>query len=291
MIDLHMHSTASDGTDTPVQLAEKVKAAGIRIFALTDHDTVIGAEQLMEHLPEGVTFIPGIEFSCRMPSGKCHILGYDCDTAHPAFQDALAQGAALRRAKLETRIAFLREQGMCFPEDELDRLRQIPGVGKPHLGNLMVRYGYAPDKRTAITEVINRCATGSSRIPAETAVKAILASGGIPVWAHPLGGEGEKETGPEQFAKMLDELTGYGLMGLECWYSKYSLELCERLAGAAKKRGLFISGGSDYHGTNKAIPLGALNAERHEVCLEQITLWRAFAERRDHRTERGPCGA
>lgn len=98
MIDLHMHSTASDGTDTPVQLAGNVKAAGIQIFALTDHDTVIGAEQLTEHLPKGVTFIPGIEFSCRMPSGKCHILGYDCDMAHPAFRDALAQGAALRCA-------------------------------------------------------------------------------------------------------------------------------------------------------------------------------------------------
>ncbi len=285
MIDLHMHSTASDGTDTPVQLAGHVKAAGIQIFALTDHDTVIGAEQLTEHLPKGVTFIPGIEFSCRMPSGKCHILGYDCDMAHPAFRDALAQGAALRRAKLETRIEFLRQKGMRFPEDELDSLRQIPGVGKPHLGNLMVRYGYAPDKQTAITEVLNCCATGSSRISAETAVRAILASGGIPVWAHPLGGEGEKEISPEQFSKMLDELTGYGLMGLECWYSKYPPELCERLAGIAKKRGLLISGGSDYHGTNKAIPLGVLNARGCEVCLEQITIWSALAERRDYGTQ------
>lgn len=281
-IDLHMHSTASDGTDTPIQLAEKVKSAGIQVFALTDHDTVIGAEQLTEHLPEGVTFIPGIEFSCRMPSGKCHILGYHCDTEHPAFQDALSQGAALRKAKLEKRIDFLRERGMCFSEDELDRLRQIPGVGKPHLGNLMVRYGYATDKQTAITEVINCYATGSSRIPAETAVKAILASGGIPIWAHPLGGEGEEEISPEQFAKMLDELTGYGLMGLECWYSKYPLDLCERLARAAKKRGLLISGGSDYHGTNKSIPLGALNIEGHTVFLEQITLLRALAGWREH---------
>lgn len=276
-VDLHMHSTASDGTDTPVQLVEKVKAAGIRFFALTDHDTVTGAEQLAECLPTGITFIPGVELSCCMDSGKCHILGYRCDTAHPAFQDALAKGAALRRAKLEKRLNFLREKGMAFPEDELCRLRQIPGAGKPHLGNLMVKYGYAPDLRTAITEVINRCATESSRIPAETAVKAILASGGIPVWAHPLGGEGEREIGPAQFAGMLDELTGYGLMGLECWYSKYPPDRCEHLAGIAKKRGLLISGGSDYHGTNKVIPLGTLNAEGREVSLPQITLLSALA--------------
>ncbi len=277
-IDLHMHSTASDGTDSPAQLAEKVQAAGIQVFALTDHDTVTGAEQLAEHLPEGVTFIPGIEFSCRMVSGKCHILGYRCDMAHSAFQEALVQGTALRRAKFEKRIDRLREKGICFPEDELDRLRQIPGVGKPHLGNLMVRYGYAPDRQTAITEVIDRCATGSSRIAAETAVTAILASGGIPVWAHPLGGEGEKTIGPEQFESMLDELTGYGLMGLECWYSKYPLSLCEKLARVAQQHGLLISGGSDHHGTNKTIPLGTLNADGREISLEQVTLLRALSE-------------
>lgn len=280
-IDLHMHSTASDGTDTPVQLAERVKAAGIQVFALTDHDTITGAERLAECLPAGVTFIPGIEFSCRMDSGKCHILGYRCDTEHAAFRDALTEGAALRRAKLEKRLDFLREKGMTFPEDELYRLRQIPGVGKPHLGNLMVKYGCAPDLRTAITEIINRCATESSRIPAETAVKAILASGGILVWAHPLGGEGEREIDPAQFAEMMDELTGYGLMGLECWYSKYSPDRCERLAGIAKKRGLLVSGGSDYHGTNKAIPLGTLNTEGRQVSLSQITLLDALAGHRE----------
>lgn len=280
-IDLHMHSTASDGTDTPLQLAEKVKALGIRVFALTDHDTITGVEQAAKHLPDGVTFIPGIEFSCRMDTGKCHILGYRCDMAHPAFQNALAQGAALRKAKLEKRIDFLRERGICFPESELDKLRRIPGVGKPHLGNLMVSYGYAPDKQTAITEIIDRCPTGSSRIPAETAVKAILISGGIPVWAHPLGGEGEKEIGPEQFAKMLDELTGCGLMGLECWYSKYSVSLCEKLTGTAREHHLLISAGSDYHGTNKTIPLGTLNADGREVPLEQITLLNILTERGD----------
>lgn len=277
-IDLHMHSTASDGTDSPAQLAEKVKAAGIRVFALTDHDTVTGTEQLAKYLPEGVTFIPGIEFSCRMDSGKCHILGYRCDMTHPALREALAQGAVLRKAKLEKRIDFLREKGMCFPEDELNRLRQIPSVGKPHLGNLMVRYGYAPDRQTAIIEVINRCATGSSRIAAETAVKAILASGGIPVWAHPLGGEGEKAIEPGKFEKMLDELTAYGLMGLECWYSRYPIPLCEKLVRAARQRRLLISGGSDYHGTNKTIPLGTLNADGREISPEQITLLCALTQ-------------
>lgn len=279
-VDLHMHSTASDGTDSPLRLAEKARAAGIGIFALTDHDTVSGAELLREQPPEGMVFIPGIEFSCRMDSGKCHILGYACGAAHPAFQDALAQGAALRRAKLEKRLAFLGEKGIRFPEEELERLRRIPSVGKPHLGNLMVRYGYAPDRQRAITEVLNLCPTESSRIAAKTAVGAILASGGVPVWAHPLGGEGERELGPEQFGRMLEELTGYGLMGMECWYSKYQAALCGRLAETAEARGLLVSGGSDCHGTNKSIPPGRLNAEDLEVPPERLTILGALTGRK-----------
>ncbi len=271
-IDLHMHSAASDGTDTPFQLAEKVKAAGIKVFALTDHDTVAGAEELLKNPPVGVTFLPGIEFSCRMDIGKCHILGYCCDTAHPAFQTALKQGAALREGKLNLRLDFLQKRGVTFPAEELDKLRLLPSVGKPYLGNLMVKYGYAASRNDAIRDVINLCPTSPSRISAETAVKAILASGGIPVWAHPLGGEGEKETGPEQFSAMLDELTGYGIMGLECFYSRYQMSVCERLAAISQEKNLLISGGSDYHGTNKGIALGTLNKDSRIVSMRQLTI-------------------
>lgn len=274
-IDLHMHSTASDGTDSPSLLAEKVKAAGIKVFALTDHDTVSGADELAKKLPDGVTLIPGIEFSCVMPSGKCHILGLNCDTQHPAFQSALNKGADLRKAKLEQRLSFLRECGIHFPDEELELLRSMPSVGKPHLGNLMVKYGFAASKDEAIKDVINQCHTGSSRIEAEIAVKAILASGGIPVWAHPLGGTGEKEVGTEQFMAMLAELMSYGLKGLECWYSIYPTEHCKWLAQTAEEHELLISGGSDYHGTNKTVPPGTLNAGGEEVNAEQITLLEA----------------
>ena len=271
-IDLHIHTIASDGTDNPVQLAEKVKSAGISVFAITDHDTITGAEQLKAQMPDDMFFIPGIEFSCRMASGKCHILGYDCNMTHPAFQSVLCQGAKLRRNKKEQIIYLHSNKGIRFPEDELEKLYQLSSVGKPHLGNLMVKYGYAPDRKTAIEQTINLCFTESSRIQAEIAVKAILASGGIPVWAHPLGGEGEKQVTPEQFSAMLDELTGFGLMGLECFYSKYPLAYCEKLAKFAQAHSLLISGGSDYHGANKSVALGTLNADNQPVSEEQLTI-------------------
>lgn len=279
VIDLHTHSTASDGTDTPLRLAEKIQAIGIHVFALTDHDTVAGTEVLLKNLPKGVTFVPGIEFSCRMDTGKCHILGYCCDTSHPSFRATLREGAELRGGKLDLRLGFLRDRGIIFPKEEINALRQVPGAGKPHLGNLMVKYGYAASRQEAIQNVINLCPTGSSRIPARMAVKAILASGGIPVWAHPLGGEGEKAISPERFEMMLDELSGYGLMGLECFYSKYPLVHCERLAGIARERNLLISCGSDYHGTNKAIALGTLNAGGQSISVERLTIMGPLLEK------------
>lgn len=260
-IDLHMHSAASDGTDSPAGLIETVKRVGIRIFSLTDHDTVEGVAEIAGRVPEGVVFLPGIEFSCTAPSGKCHILGYGCDMRRGAFQEILERVGALRRTKLETRLAFLEERGIRLPEEEIARLRGMPSAGKPHLANLMVKYGYAASREDAIRDTLNLCRTGSTRIPADTAIRAILASGGIPVWAHPLGGEGERETPEDQFQAVLSELLGCGLKGLECYYSKYPLARCRRLEGIAQEHRLLVSGGSDYHGANKKVAPGSLNAD------------------------------
>ncbi len=275
-VDLHTHSTASDGTDTPQQLLEKARTQGICTIALTDHDTIAGVKQIMNAAPKGMTFIPGIEFSCRANSGKCHILGYGCDMDHPDFLEALKEGTLLRAAKLNARLSFLCDYGCRFPDEEIDKLHQMSSVGKPHLGNLMVKYGYAENKDTAIREVINLCPTASDRILAEMAVNAILASGGVPVWAHPLGGEGEKTIGEEKFGVMLHELTTYGLKGLECFYSKYTMSDCERLEEIASNHGLLTSGGSDYHGTNKTVQLGTLNADGQTIPTERITLLQNF---------------
>lgn len=271
-VDLHLHSTASDGTDAPTELAVLLQTLGIHTFALTDHDTKEGINQLKSTIQRGVTLIPGIEFSCRMTNGKCHILGYGYDAEHPAFRAALAEGAALRRAKIDQRLAFLQKRGIRFPDNEIKQLYLMPSVGKPHLANMMVRFGYAKTMQEAIENTINLCHTGPTRILAKTAVQAIADAGGVPVWAHPLGGVGEKEIDPVQFEAMLDELTGYGLKGLECFYSNYSMPHCEELENIAKTRNLLISGGSDYHGKNKNIEPGTLNAADISIQPEQLTI-------------------
>ena len=114
--------------------------------------------------------------------------------------------------------------------------------------------------------------TGNSRINAELAVKAIISSGGVPIWAHPLGGEGEKELSQEKFFEVLSELISFGIKGLECYYSKYGIQKCGWLAEIAGEKNLYISGGSDYHGKNKNIPLGKLNYENINIDSQKINI-------------------
>lgn len=268
-----MHCTASDGTDTPEELIRSLKAAGIHTFALTDHDTIEGVRQIRDLVPEDMSFYRGVEFSCITEYGKCHILGYQYDPEHPELQKALRLGEKLRQDKFEKRLRYLKEvHGIEFTEEEMRYLRSIKSVGKPHLAKLLIRKGIAADMQNAMSGYLNGCRTGRDKIEAEIAVKAILASGGIPVWAHPLGGEGEKTIEKEAFEPLLQALIKAGIRGLECYYSRYTMDQVGLLLGYAKQHGLLVSGGSDYHGTNKNICLGTLNADFEKIGEELLTL-------------------
>lgn len=274
MIDLHIHSNASDGTDEPEGLLRKVQEAGINIFALTDHDTITGALKMTGIVPEGIKFIRGIEFSCiTREKHKCHILGLNYDPENEAFMSALKAGEDLRHEKFFRRIEFLHDRfRITFTDEEIAYLLTIPSIGKPHLANMIVAKGFAGNKQEAIERYIDKCRTGNDKIDAQQAINAINISGGVSVWAHPLGGEREAELPEDKFTETLSELVSYGLRGLECWYSKYEYAKCERLEGKAKSMGLYISGGSDYHGANKSIPLGKLNAENIIISDRKLTI-------------------
>lgn len=281
IIDLHIHTNASDGTDTPKELLQKIRESGIRTFAVTDHDTITGAIEMsgLEH--DDVIFIRGIEFSCRtrITNTKCHILGlnYDCDNAD--FINALKTGEEIRHKKFWKRIEILRDDfKITFTDEEIESLMKIRSVGKPHIANMIVSKGLAHDKQDAIDRYVNKCKTGNDRLDAEFVVNAILSSGGVPVWAHPLGGEGEKELSHERFTETLNELVSYGIKSLECFYSKYEFSLCEWLEGIAHHNGLYISGGSDYHGRNKIIPLGKLNAGNIIVQPERLSIMKILSQ-------------
>lgn len=257
-IDLHMHSTFSDGTDTPAQLLKAVKAAGLACFSLTDHDAIQGCVELQGLLgPGDPRFIPGVEFSCKDALGKYHILGYRYDPTSPAIRDVLALGHSYRMEKLGLRLDFLRtEYGFTFPEEDLQALYGQPNPGKPHIANLMVKHGYAETKNQAFADYLNRFHAEDAYVRPEEAIRGVLGAGGIPVLAHPCYGDGDQIILGDELEQRIVRLTAFGLQGLEGCYSGFSRPLREMVLALAERYGLYVTAGSDYHGTNKLVSLG-----------------------------------
>ena len=191
--DLHLHSNNSDGSDTPQELLQKVLDANIEIFALTDHDTVAGISTMRNIVPPNVKFIPGIELTSKARGIKCHILGYNIDESNSALLELIEKGKQLRKIKLETRIKYLKDVwGIELTKKELDWLYSRNSVVKTHVAKILVDRGLAKDNIEAMKKYLEGCKTGNTRFDGEEAINTIKISGGIPVWAHPLGGEGEE---------------------------------------------------------------------------------------------------
>lgn len=275
--DLHMHSTASDGTDSPEQILQKVRQAGINRFSLTDHDTYEGAEKILP-LAAGdpdVKFAVGIELSCKDPKGKYHILGYRFDPDSLSMRHIVEKAHDNRVYKVLGRLKFLEETfGFTFTWDEKDELMANPNPGKPHIGNLMVKKGYAKTKEEAILNYVNRYRSDRTLyLKPEEAIEAILAGGGIPMLAHPIFGDGGQNLTREELLERVERLDAVGLAGLECYYSRYTEEQQEMLLEIVSERGLFASAGSDYHGKNKTVRLGqtGMSAEKPlHPCFERF---------------------
>ena len=258
IIDLHMHTTVSDGTDTPREILANVKAAGIEMFSVTDHDAIKAGQIIRKLLkPEAPIFVTGVEFSCKDEQGQYHILGFGYDPNGRAIQQVVTYGHQLRMKKVLARLDFLKKTfGFIFPEDEVERLIALDNPGKPHIGNLMVKYGYAESKEQAIKEFINQIHFGSEYVRPEQAIEGILASGGIPVLAHPCYGSGDQLILGEEMDERLQRLMAFGLKGVEAYYSGFSQKLRDQMLTLAGRYDLYVTAGSDYHGTNKLIELG-----------------------------------
>ncbi len=264
VLDLHMHSTVSDGTDTPEALLAYVKEAGIELFSLTDHDAIEGCRRILAIRTEGdPTFIPGIEFSCRDEEGQYHILGYGYDPDAAAINAVVSEGHAYRMRKITGRLDFLKERfGFTFSQEDVDRLLSLPNPGKPHIGNLMVRCGYAKTKEEAIIKFINQADFRDQYVRPEDAIQGILKSRGIPVLAHPPYGSGDQLILGEALEARVKKLMGFGLLGVEAFYSGFTDKLRGETLALAKRYGLYVTAGSDYHGSNKLIPLGDTGLNR-----------------------------
>ena len=273
-IDLHIHSNCSDGSDCSEDLIQNILNSEIEIFALTDHDTIEGCSKVARLIDKNVKFIPSVELTCIAGDIKCHILGYNCDYNNKKLLQLIEKGKILRKNKLETRIKYLKDiWDIELTKEELNWLYSRKSVVKTHLANILVNRGLEKDNVSAMKKYLDGCKAGDTRFSIEEAIESIISAGGIPVWAHPLGGEGEEHDCETIFIKNLNKMTKYKIQGLECYYSRYNMQEIDMLIKYANEYNLLISGGSDYHGSNKnGIKLGMLNTENLNINKENLTI-------------------
>lgn len=255
-IDLHTHSSVSDGTETPGELVASAAAAGLDVVALTDHDTTAGWAEASDAARRlGVALVPGTEVSALSRGVSVHLLSYLQDPADPALADVIAQ---TRDARLHRGRAIVERLSEDLPITWDDVLaQQSPGtvVGRPHIADALVALGVVADRTAAFADLLS--ARGRYYVPyyapeAVEAVQAILASGGVPVFAHP-GADGRGRVVPDS---AVEELAEAGLAGLEVHHRDHTPEQRARLTALADRLGLLVTGSSDYHGTGKDNVLG-----------------------------------
>lgn len=269
--DLHLHSNNSDGSANVSELVNTVVKSGIKIFSLTDHDTVNGIKDVK--VPDGIIFIKGVELTCKIDDINCHILGYGINPEAKELTELIELGKKLRRQKLETRIKYLKDVwNIKLTQEERDWLYSRKSVVKTHIANILVNRGLSDNNVDAMKKYLDGCKTGNTKFDGRQAINVIILSGGIPVWAHPLGGEGEKHLTQKEFLPQLQTMTESGIRGLECYYSRYSLEEADFLVKCAKENNLLITGGSDWHGTNKTVPIGRLNCSDIPIDSDKINI-------------------
>ena len=271
-IDLHVHTTASDGTCTPRELILRAAAQGLSAVAITDHDTVLGLAEAMDAgLDTGVEVVPGIEVGTRH-GVSIHILGYYLENLIPLLADVVNE-----RDRRNREIAALMAADGLPVRYEAMRARFGPSIGRPHFGRILVELGLAESVADAFARYVGKgCRYYVPRrtIPLADTVEAIVQSGGVPVLAHPF----QYRMDDAQLRALLRLCMDHGLRGMECRYSGYGPEQTAYLERLAEEYGLLKTGGSDFHGDNKPhIALGAGIAGELDVPAEWLLALREAA--------------
>ncbi len=254
-VDLHMHTTASDGLYSPTELMHRAKEVGLRAVGLTDHDTTGGIEEAA-HVAKAldIEFIPGIEINTDVNGGEVHVLGYFIDYRQPAFQATIKVLRDARERRGQRMVELLNEQGVSI---EWEHVREIAqgSVGRPHVAKALLAAGYVQTIGEAFDKYIG---TGKPayvpryKLTPKDAVHLIASANGLPVIAHPLDLPGLAE-----LRNWLPDLKAAGMVGLETYYGQYTSEDEQALLALAHEYDLIPTGGTDFHGPGiHPTPLG-----------------------------------
>ncbi len=248
-VDLHVHTTASDGTASPAEAVAMAKELGLSAIAITDHDTVSGCAEAAEAGQTlGLEVVPGVEFSSRY-GRTIHILGYFLRTSSPALTRVLDWIVAERSERNRKMAALMAADGIPVDYDEMLE-RFGPVIGRPNFGQVLVELGYAESVQDAFDRYIEKGQPyylPRKMLSIERSVEVIREAGGVPVLAHPFQYRLEEPV----LRQLIEHCMDHGLLGLECRYSLYDERQSQYLLALAREYGLTPTGGSDYHGTNK----------------------------------------
>jgi hypothetical protein len=254
-IDLHVHSSASDGTDPPAEVARRAAAAGLDVVALTDHDTMAGIAPATAALPPGLTLVPGLELSCLDNGRSMHLLGYLCDPGDPALaaETELIRDDRVHRAR--AMVARLAELGAPVTWEQVAAIAGDAVVGRPHIARALAEAGVVATPADAFTaEWIadgGRAHVGRYAPDAARGIALVRAAGGVPVLAHP------RSPGYEIADEVVAGLAAAGLAGLEVFHPDHDHSERTRLTQLANSLDLVMTGGSDDHGAFNDSGLGS----------------------------------
>jgi predicted metal-dependent phosphoesterase TrpH len=264
-IDLHTHSSVSDGTDSPAALIATAAAAGLDVVALTDHDTTAGWTAAEAARPAGLTVVPGMELSCRYfptdePPISVHLLAYLFDPLHPSFATERARLRDERLSRGERIVTALAADG--YPVDWAEIVARSEGgvVGRPHIARALVDVGVVESVDHAFASLLHhRSPYYAAKADTDVldGIRLVRAAGGVPVFAHGLATSRGRVVGDDAIAAM----TAVGLLGLEVDHPDHTPDQRVYLRALADGLGLIRTGSSDYHGTNKRTPIAACTTD------------------------------
>ncbi len=269
-IDLHTHTTASDGLLSPAELVDEANQRGIGLLGITDHDTLDGlAEATRRAVGTPVALVPGVELSTTIPGPEIHILGYFVNRDDAQFTGRLAALAVDRVNRITNVVRLLNEAGFPVDMDAILAQADEGSIGRPHVARALIELGVATDMNDAFSRFLRRGTLGwapRSPFTAEEAVQMLLDNGAVPVLAHPFSTRDVEGT--------VERLVPAGLRGLEVFYGEYEDMRQRELLGVANRYGLVPTGGSDFHGPRfrEGRDLGTVNVPRS--AFEQLDLLR-----------------
>ena len=257
-IDLHIHTTGSDGTYTPREAVKLARDRGLKAMAVTDHDTVIGYPEAAAAGEElGIEVVPGIEISEVVPGIEIstkygvavHVLGYYIDPASPALRPVLDWVVADRDSRNRKMAELMAADGLPVTYEGMqERFGEV--IGRPHFARVLVELGLAESINDAFARFVEKGQKyymPRTIMPIDQAVEIIVNSGGVPVLAHPF----QYKKNDEELRELIEHCMDHGLKGMECRYSGYGPEKVAYLEALAAEYGLVKTGGSDFHGDNK----------------------------------------